>query len=179
MGSKMVMTAVGPDRPGLVNEISSVIHQSGANLEDSRMAVLAGDFALIVLFSGDKSALAKVASQVESLKERLKFQIQLKPASDKTVNDKIDIYLLEIFGVDQPGIVHKISEVLATLKINVKSFESSLTQAAFHGTAMFGLEAEVELQSSTQLKKLTDLLDPVCQSLQLSLDINPKPDSES
>ena len=37
--SFVVFTAVGPDRPGLVNQISSLIHEAGANIEDNRMAM--------------------------------------------------------------------------------------------------------------------------------------------
>ncbi len=47
--SYLVLTAVGPDRPGLVSEISSLVLAAGANLEDSRMAILGGEFALLVL----------------------------------------------------------------------------------------------------------------------------------
>jgi len=62
--TQMVLTAVGPDRPGIVQAISSAIYESGANIEDSRMAVLAGDFALIVLFSGSPDSVEKVRAEV-------------------------------------------------------------------------------------------------------------------
>ena len=35
----MVLTAIGPDRPGIVKEVAAVIHAEGCNLEDSRMAI--------------------------------------------------------------------------------------------------------------------------------------------
>ncbi|HHH30681.1 MAG TPA: glycine cleavage system protein R, partial [Polyangiaceae bacterium] len=55
-----VITAVGSDRPGLVSALSRLIHEANANLEDSRMAVLGGEFAIVVLYSGDEAAVAKV-----------------------------------------------------------------------------------------------------------------------
>ena len=54
-----VLTAVGRDRPGLVEKISSLLLGAGANLEDSRMAILGGEFALILLFSGTDQAVAE------------------------------------------------------------------------------------------------------------------------
>ena len=45
----VVLTAVGPDRPGLVNALASLIRDAGANIEDSRMAILGGEFAVILL----------------------------------------------------------------------------------------------------------------------------------
>ena len=47
----VVLTAVGPDRPGLVNQLSSLIREAGASIEDSRMAILGGEFAMILLVS--------------------------------------------------------------------------------------------------------------------------------
>ncbi len=61
--SYLVLTAVGPDRPGLVSEISSMVLSAGANLEDSRMAILGGEFALLVLVSGDEKATGEVAAR--------------------------------------------------------------------------------------------------------------------
>jgi glycine cleavage system regulatory protein len=37
----VVLTAVGRDHPGLVHGLSAMIHEVGANIEDSRMAILA------------------------------------------------------------------------------------------------------------------------------------------
>src|SRR3954467_5650695 len=55
--SYLVLTAVGADRPGLVSEISSLVLAAGANLEDSRMAIPHGEFALLLLVSGDEPAM--------------------------------------------------------------------------------------------------------------------------
>ena len=49
----IVLTAIGPDRPGLVDEISSFLAARKINIEDSRMAVLGGEFAIIMLASGE------------------------------------------------------------------------------------------------------------------------------
>ena len=52
-------------------------------------------------------------------------------------------------GVDQTGIVHRITEVLAGDMINVASMESRVTYAAFTGTAMFSLSAELIFPDSS------------------------------
>ena len=43
-----------------MSEIASAIHTAGANLEDSRMAILGGEFALLLLLSGSEAAAASV-----------------------------------------------------------------------------------------------------------------------
>jgi len=49
----LILTAVGPDQVGLVEKLSEFIARHGCNIEDSKMAVFCGEFAVIVLISGD------------------------------------------------------------------------------------------------------------------------------
>ena len=49
----LIFTAVGPDQVGLVEKISEFIARHGCNIEDSKMAVFCGEFALIILISGE------------------------------------------------------------------------------------------------------------------------------
>jgi glycine cleavage system transcriptional repressor len=37
---QMIITAVGPDRPGIVGELTGELHSAGANILDSRMVNL-------------------------------------------------------------------------------------------------------------------------------------------
>ncbi|HDO34642.1 MAG TPA: glycine cleavage system protein R, partial [Chromatiales bacterium] len=59
MNNLLVVSALGQDRPGIVNELSLAILNCGCNIEDSRMTVLGGEFAVILLVSGNWSTIAK------------------------------------------------------------------------------------------------------------------------
>src|SRR3954447_798523 len=65
MSHELVVTAVGPDRPGIASDFTGHVHAAGANLADSRMVNLRGHFALLALVEGDPGAL-------EALKGRLR-----------------------------------------------------------------------------------------------------------
>ena len=47
MDNYIAISAVGQDRPGIVNELSRAILEYGCNIVDSRMTVLGGEFAII------------------------------------------------------------------------------------------------------------------------------------
>ena len=49
----VILTAIGPDQVGLVEKISEFISRRGCNIDDSKMAVFCGEFAVIILISGD------------------------------------------------------------------------------------------------------------------------------
>ena len=49
MQTSFIITFIGDDRPGLVEQLSAAIEQSGGNWLESRMSHLAGKFAGIGL----------------------------------------------------------------------------------------------------------------------------------
>ena len=63
----LVITAVGPDRVGLVGKITQFLLKEGCNIEDSKMAVFCGEFTIILLVSGEMAALERVSKSFESL----------------------------------------------------------------------------------------------------------------
>ena len=67
----VVITAVGDDRTGIVNELSNEILNDGGNIEDSRMAVLGGAFSLIMLVTGEQTAIDKLLTQIPNMEKKL------------------------------------------------------------------------------------------------------------
>lgn len=165
----MVLTAVGTDRPGLVKEVSSIIHDAGCNIEDSRMAILAGEFALILLFSGPADEIERINAMLsQRMQDELGYCVTLKESRRTAESSNILIKRLRVSGADRAGIVHRISEVVAELGINVASLESRLDRAPFSGTPLFNLDAELQLSDSAMLERLEAALARVCDELDLS-----------
>lgn len=160
--SYLVLTAVGPDRPGLVNEISSLVLAAGANLEDSRMAILGGEFALLMLVSGDEAKVLEVETRSASVAERLGLRIITKQTTPQQVTRDFLPYQIRVTGVDRPGIVQRVAAVLAGRGVNVASLESRLAFAPESGTPMFILEAALQIPSALALADLRRELSAAC-----------------
>ena len=165
MGNKsyLVLTAVGPDRPGLVSEISSTVLAAGANLEDSRMAILGGEFALLVLVSGDERAMSEVETGAAALGERLGLRLLTKATTPRQAARDSLPFQIRVTGVDRPGIVQRVAGVLAGRGVNVASLESRLEFAPESGTPMFILEAKLQIPSALALADLRDELRKACE----------------
>ena len=160
--SYLVLTAVGPDRPGLVNEISSLVLAAGANLEDSRMAILGGEFALLMLVSGDDQAMRDVETRGSELGERLGLRVITKVTTSQLPPRDFLPYQIRVTGVDRPGIVQRVASVLAGRSVNVASLESRLAYAPESGTPMFILEASLQIPSALALADLRRELGAAC-----------------
>jgi glycine cleavage system transcriptional repressor len=161
--SYLVLTAVGPDRPGLVSEISSLVLAAGANLEDSRMAILGGEFALLMLVSGDEAKMHDVEARSAGLGERLGLRVITKHTTPQQVPNDFLPHRFRVTGVDRPGIVQRVTAVLAGRGVNVASLESRLEFAAESGTPMFILEAALQIPSALALADLRRELATACE----------------
>ncbi len=164
----LVLTAVGPDRPGLVSEIASAIHAAGANLEDSRMAILGGEFALLLLLSGTEAAASSVEGAAKGIGDKLGLRVLLKRTGRSERRDFLP-YRIRVTGVDRPGIVLSVSEILARRGVNVASLESRVEFAPLSGTPMFVLDAELQIPSEVALSDLRRELSQHCEEENLDL----------
>lgn len=159
----MVLTAVGADRPGLVERISTLIHDAGGNLEDSRMAILGGEFALILLMSGVAESLEQVGEASDRLASELGLSLSLKPTQRRSSSAEFMAYQLKVTGMDHAGIVAQVSALLSERKVNVAALDSRVEYAPHSGTPIFHLAAQLQLPSTMALSGFRSALSSLCE----------------
>jgi glycine cleavage system transcriptional repressor len=69
--NQLVLSALGEDKPGLVNELTRCVLNSGCTVLDSRMVVLGGNFALLLQVGGNWNNIAKLENQITALESDL------------------------------------------------------------------------------------------------------------
>lgn len=169
----VVLTAVGRDHPGLVHSLSALIHEAGANIEDSRMAILGGEFAVILLISGSPEGVERTKEISVRIEQELDLRCILKETSPPHPPADYLPYRIEVDGADRPGIVEVITSILADREINVASLQSRLTHAPFSATPMFVLEASLQVPSKTVLSELRSALTTACEEENLDFRLEP------
>jgi glycine cleavage system transcriptional repressor len=85
----LILTAVGPDQVGLVEKLSQFISGHGCNIEDSKMAVFCGEFAVILLITGEPGSLFKIANDYRALEAQTALTISIKTPSKRKTADPI------------------------------------------------------------------------------------------
>jgi glycine cleavage system transcriptional repressor len=157
----LVITAVGPDRVGLVEQISQFLLKEGCNIEDSKMAVFCGEFTIILLVSGAADGLDRVAHSFESLTAQTGLIFFGKrPAPRAAVDAALPCRLLASC-LDHPGVVHQLSSVLSRLGVNIESLETKTEESAMSGTPIFGLDARLSVPARVNLHTLRQELDEI------------------
>ncbi len=150
----LIVTAVGPDRIGLVEKISEFVLQQGCSIDDSKMAVFCGEFALILLISGEKDDLSKIAGGYGELGSQTGLNISIKTPSRKKPVQAVLPYELTAFCMDRPGVVYRLSNVLSHLGINIESMETKTYAAPVSATPLFRLEALISVPAQVNLNEL-------------------------
>ena len=67
MDASLVLTILGPDRPGLVEAVSQTIAEHGGSWQESSMARLAGRFAGVLLVSIDEARAEALTTALRGL----------------------------------------------------------------------------------------------------------------
>ena len=168
MTTSLVLTVIGPDRPGLVETISSTITDHEGNWLDSRMSRLGGQFAGILHVSvpeGRAGALTQALERLDS--EILRVQVE----QERTVvaegeGPPVDLALV---GTDAPGIIRDISRALAELQVNVEELKTERVSAPMSGELMFRAEAQLRLPTGLSFDKLQERLEQVANDLVVDL----------
>ena len=136
MTASIVATAIGPDRPGIVNEVSDVAQRFGANWAGSRMANLAGQFAGMVHFEvPDDKADALCSALVALESSGLRVVIARSQAGAPAESRRR--IRLELVGHDRPGIVRDLSGSLAQRGVSIEELDTHVASAAMSGEHLF------------------------------------------
>ncbi len=123
-----VITAVGEDRPGIVEKVTELLYRLGFNLEDSSMTRLNNEFTIMLIVSTDKNiSVEQLKKEFETLEKELSLLINIKEIPEEVFNQKKeigDVYNIVVYGSDKPGIVYKVAKLLAENGINIADLKT-------------------------------------------------------
>ena len=169
----LILFAAGRDRPGIVDRLTGVVYRSGCNIEDSRMAILGDEFALIGLVTGSETDLRSIEAELPRLTAELELTAHLKRTTAGARKAAAPGIRYEIHAVaaDHPGIVHKLARVLHEHNVNVASLDTMLSNAPVSGTPVFSLDIEAEVPADVPLGALRAQLERVAEAENIDLEI--------
>ena len=169
----LVISALGEDRPGLVDELSRLISESGCNIEDSRMTVLGGDFAVVLLCEGRWNELAKLEAGLPGAGRKLGLTLNARRTSPRTPAANLLPYTVEVVSIDHPGIVHHLASFFASRGINIRDMATTSYAATHTGTPMFQVQMTVDVTATMHIARLREEFMDLCDQMNLDAIIEP------
>ncbi len=164
----LLLTAIGPDRPGLVEELSATVARHGGNWLEARMAHLDGEFAGIVrveIDTGAADALKTALSELDGLSVGVR---EGNPAGASPPAKTAD---LELLGSDRTGIVSEITGALAAHGVNVENLDTERLSAPMSGEYLFKASARLGLPAGLEIAALQASLEQIAADLMVDLTL--------
>ena len=166
----LIMTVVGPDRPGLVSALSEAVAARNGSWLESRMARLAGQFAGIVLVEAPEALLDDLRAL-----ESQGLQIVVQSGTSAAVETAAEpSSLLEVVGNDRPGIVRDITQILVRNRINIEELTTGVASGSFSGETLFRVTALVRAPDPAAMEAMRAGLELLGN--ELMVDIHPAPE---
>jgi glycine cleavage system transcriptional repressor len=171
---QLIVTAVGPDRSGLVGELTGHLHAAGANLLDSRMVNLRGQFALMILLEAPADPLIKLSRELPGVGKSMGLHLTVAEQSAVAPHISGLRYLLKTYSMDQPGIVARLSNLLRKHRVNIEELSAWQESAAFAGSALFLTELRLTVPTDVPISQLRGELTTLCNDLNCDVDLEPE-----
>jgi len=166
----LVLTLIGPDRPGLVEAVAEPVAAHGGSWVESRMAQLAGQFAGILRVEVPDDRAAALVAALRGLEGKgLRLVVEATPRPPEARERRpLD---LDLVGLDRPGIVKEIARVLADGGVNIEELITDRVDAPMSGERLFRTRAHLSVPRGTDAAKLRATLEKVAADLSVEVTL--------
>ncbi|MBR9827889.1 MAG: glycine cleavage system protein R [Oceanospirillales bacterium] len=170
MLTSLVLTVIGPDKPGLVGLLSHTIANHEGNWLESGMSRLGGKFAGILITQVPESQVDALIGALATL-EAQGLKVTAERSEETPAVAKMQPITLELVGHDKPGIVREISQALATRHINVERLSTELISGSMSAEELFKAEAELLAPAELDPDELQQALEAIAGDLMVDITL--------
>src|SRR3954454_25109603 len=103
--TQLALSAIGRDRPGIMDEVTRALLGHSLNITDSQMAVLAGRFTMMMIVDAPEGTdFHAVNEELNRAGEWLAlYGLSLSPLGEASEMGSEPAHIFTFYGVDHPG----------------------------------------------------------------------------
>lgn len=165
--ASLVLSCIGPDRAGLVGDLTSVVAAHQGNILESRMAILGGEFAIIMRIDVPTARTDALAEALDAHGRDAGLTIHTRATQQLAGTEPGRLYRVRADTMDHPGIVQQVANFFARQGCNITQLETDVWAAPHTGTPMFTLDLEVTVPASRSARALREAFDGFCTDTDL------------
>ncbi len=177
MANYALLSTIGKDRPGIVAGVTSVLFRAGCNIEDSTMARLGGDFTIMLMLRLPEGFTSQqLAERLDEVRRQMHLTVNVADLMPEEVEPQAETArnLILVYGSDKPGIVARLTALLAERNVNITNLRTSVIQRA---EPLYVMTIEIELPPFVDRADLNKPLQAVASELGVQVEIKAKPDA--
>lgn len=177
MKTKVILSAVGSDRPGLTQALAEAVLGAGGNWLESHLSHLGGKYVGAVLVEVDEDRLPELNDAVGQV-DASGLHVSIVTAGEQEESDGYRLSI-EVVGQDRPGIVREVTAVLSRLGANIEDFASSTEKSAWSGEPLFRAGAKVRVSPAVSFEQVQSALEAISGEIMVDLTVTHDADSSS
>ncbi|MDH3978630.1 MAG: glycine cleavage system protein R [Gammaproteobacteria bacterium] len=172
MEQQLAVTAIGPDRAGLIRDLSKIVTDASGNILESRMIALGSEFAILMLISGNWHSIAKIREKLEGLQGRDELTLTIRDSLPRA-GIAAAPYVIDVVSLDHEGIVLGLSNFFASKDLEIAELNTRRYNAPHTGAAMFSVQMTVNIPAGMQVSALRDEFLEYCDTENLDALMEP------
>ncbi len=163
----LVVTVMGPDRPGIVARLADVAHRFGANWTASRLTRMAGEFAGTVHLEVPPDRAEALATALREL-QTAGLQIAIAQSAGGSAAAGWRGVALDLVGADRAGIVSQLTRRLAERGVSIEQLHTDKL-GADDGSARFKVSAQLLVPQAVSNETLRAELEGLANEMTLDI----------
>lgn len=172
---RFALTAIGPDRPGIIAAVTKALFEHDCNIEDSSMTSIEDEFSIILIGAMPQGADPKgLAADLRKIESALGLSIQFKELGPRLEEGPPGNYLITLHGADKAGIVYKTTGLLASMDVNITDLETKVIGSP----PVYIMLIEAYIQDGANISLLEEELSALERTLGVTISIKQVEDAE-
>ena len=164
----VVITFVGSDKPGLVDQLAQLIVTHTGNWLGSSMSHLAGQFAGIIEVELPELELAKFSLEIATIDD-LSITIQQGHNTASEIEPE-ELLNISIVCNDRHGIIQEITQALHAVDANIEQLGSQLESAANTGQTLFRANIVALLPEHSSIEQLQESIEKIGDDMMVDVE---------
>jgi len=169
----LVISAIAPNKPGIVNEITELITYCGCNIQQSKMKAMGNTFSLVLMASGEWNAIAKLEHILPSKAPAWGMTTMVQRTEVQPPRPNKLPYRVKIVALDNPGITKEVTAFFAEQDINIREMSCDTFEAQHTSAPIVEIKLTVGVSTDILISTLRENFEKFCSKLNLDASLEP------
>jgi len=167
--TSLVVTVMGPDRPGIVRLLSDRAQRFGVNWAASRLSRLAGEFAGMVHFEVPPENVDAFADSLRGLEASSGLKLVIAKSDSAQVPAGLHGVELELVGDDRVGIISNLTGILTEAGVSIEHIHTEIVGTTPNAPRTFKVAAHLLVPNTLPSDELRRRLEAVASEMMVDI----------